>query len=116
MQVLMDLIPTNFVRAFAEGNVAQVVVLAVLVGIATLLLGDEPRERFRAAFDDLARLLRKVADIILMAAPFGIGALMAVTIGRYGAPTRPRRAVYCRRHRGTSRDDRALHDPAQAVL
>jgi Na+/H+-dicarboxylate symporter len=84
-QVLVDLIPTNFVRAFAEGNVAQVVVLAVLVGIATLLLSDEPRERFRATFDDLARLLRKVVDIILIAAPFGIGALMAVTVGRYGA-------------------------------
>ena len=84
-QVLMDLIPTNFVRAFAEGNVAQVVVLAVLVGMATLLLGDEPKQRFSAAFDDLARLLRKVVDIILIAAPFGIGALMAVTVGRYGA-------------------------------
>lgn len=83
-QVLMDLIPTNFVRAFSEGNVAQVVVLAMLVGVATLLLGDEPRERFTAAFNDLARLLRKVVDIILIAAPFGIGALMAVTIGRYG--------------------------------
>jgi Na+/H+-dicarboxylate symporter len=85
VQVLLDLIPANFVRAFAEGNVAQVVVLALLVGIATLLLGAEPRERFRAAFDDLARLLRKIVDIILMAAPFGIGALMAVTVGRYGA-------------------------------
>jgi Na+/H+-dicarboxylate symporter len=84
VQVLIDLIPTNFVRAFAEGNVAQVVVLAMLVGIATLLLGDEPRERFTAAFNDLARLLRKVVDLVLIAAPLGIGVLMAVTVGRYG--------------------------------
>ena len=83
-QVLMDLVPTNFVRAFSEGNVAQVVMLAILVGVATLLVGDEPRERFTAAFNDLARLLRKVVDIVLIAAPFGIGALMAVTVGRYG--------------------------------
>ena len=39
-QVLMDLVPTNVVRAFAEGNVAQVVVLAVLLGVATLLLSE----------------------------------------------------------------------------
>ena len=84
-QVLMDLVPTNVVRAFSEGNVAQVVVLAVLLGVATLLLGEGPRDRFRAAFDDIARLLRKVVDIILIAAPFGIGVLMAVTVGRYGA-------------------------------
>ena len=38
-QVLMDLVPTNVVRAFAEGNVAQVVVLAVFLGMATLLSG-----------------------------------------------------------------------------
>jgi Na+/H+-dicarboxylate symporter len=84
-QVLMDLVPTNVVRAFAEGNVAQVVVLAVLLGVATLLLSEGPRDRFRSAFDDIARLLRKVVDIILIAAPFGIGALMALTVGRYGA-------------------------------
>ena len=84
-QVLMDLVPTNVVRAFAEGNVAQVVVLAVLLGVATLLLSEGPRDRFRSAFDDIARLLRRVVDIILIAAPFGIGALMAVTVGRYGA-------------------------------
>jgi Na+/H+-dicarboxylate symporter len=83
-QVLTDLVPTNFVRAFSEGNVAQVVMLAILVGVATLLVGDEPRERFTAAFNDLARLLRKVVDIVLIAAPLGIGALMAVTVGRYG--------------------------------
>jgi Na+/H+-dicarboxylate symporter len=84
-QVLMDLVPTNVVRAFAEGNVAQVVVLAVLLGVATLLLSEGPRDRFRSAFDDLARLLRTVVDIILVAAPIGIGALMALTVGRYGA-------------------------------
>ena len=84
-QVLMDLVPTNVVRAFAEGNVAQVVVLAVLLGVATLLLDEGPRDRFRSAFDDIARLLRQVVDIILIAAPFGIGALMALTVGRYGA-------------------------------
>jgi hypothetical protein len=84
-EVLMDLVPTNAVRAFADGNVAQVVVLAVLLGVATLLLGDGPRDRFRSAFDDIARLLRRVVDIILIAAPFGIGALMALTVGRYGA-------------------------------
>jgi Na+/H+-dicarboxylate symporter len=85
LQVLLDLVPTNALRAFTEGNVAQLVVLAVLLGIATLLLPAASRDRLRAAFADLAELMRKVVDLILRVAPFGIGALMAVTVGRYGA-------------------------------
>jgi Na+/H+-dicarboxylate symporter len=85
LQILMDLVPTNIVRAFAEGNVAQVVVVAIFLGIATLLLSEGPRDRLREVFADLAELLRKIVNMILVVAPIGIGALMAVTVGRYGA-------------------------------
>ena len=85
IQILMDLVPTNLFQAFAEGDVAQVVVVAVFIGIATLLLPESPRDRLRSAFADLAELFRKLVDLILVVAPYGIGALMAVTVGRYGA-------------------------------
>jgi len=85
IQVLMDLVPENLFQAFAEGDVAQVVVVAVFIGIATLLLPESPRDRLRKAFADLADLFRKFVDLILLVAPYGIGALMAVTIGRYGS-------------------------------
>ncbi len=85
IQILMDLVPTNLFQAFAEGDVAQVVVVAVFIGIATLLLPESPRDRLRTAFADLAELFRKLVDLILVVAPYGIGALMAVTVGRYGA-------------------------------
>jgi len=84
-QVLLDLIPANVFQAFAQGNIAQIVVFAVLLGIATLLLPEAPRDRLRSAFADLALLFRKLIDLILWVAPIGIGALMAVTVGRYGA-------------------------------
>ena len=83
--ILLDLVPTNVFAAFAEGNVAQIVVVAVLLGIATLLLPAEPRGRLCRAYTDLAELFRKLVDLILIVAPYGIGALMAVTVGRYGA-------------------------------
>ena len=83
--VIMDLLPTNAVQAFAEGNVAQIVVLAVLLGITTLFLPTEPRDRLRRVYALVAELFRKLVDVILVGAPIGIGALMAVTVGRYGA-------------------------------
>jgi len=85
VDILLDLIPANPFRAFTEGNVAQIVVLAVLLGITTLFLPGEPRDLLRKGYDALAALFRKLVDLILVVAPYGIGALMAVTVGRYGA-------------------------------
>ena len=83
--VLLDMIPTNLFRAFADGNVVQLVVLALMLGVATMALGDGPRARLATLFEDLARLFRRLVHMILWIAPVGIGALVAVTVGRYGA-------------------------------
>lgn len=83
--ILLELVPTNIFRAFSEGNVAQLVVVAVLLGVTTLFLPPDPRDLLRKGYAAIAELFRKVVDLILVVAPFGIGALMAVTVGRYGA-------------------------------
>lgn len=84
-EVLLGMVPTNAFRAFSEGNVVQIVVIAVLVGVATLMMPSDPRARLAGAYHDLSALLRRLVDLILLTAPLGIGALMAVTVGRYGA-------------------------------
>jgi Na+/H+-dicarboxylate symporter len=63
----------------------QLVVVAVLLGIATLMLSGATRERLTTAYSDVAALFRRLVDLILIVAPLGIAALMAVTVGRYGA-------------------------------
>jgi len=83
--ILLELIPTNVFRAFSEGNVAQLVVVAVMLGVATLFLPVGSRDLLRGAYGALAELFRKLVDGILIVAPVGIAALMAVTVGRYGA-------------------------------
>ena len=83
--VLLGMVPSNVFRAFADGNVVQLVVVAVLLGIATLMLTGSTRDRLSVAFSDLAALFRRLVDLILLVAPLGIGALMAVTVGHYGA-------------------------------
>jgi len=82
--VLLDMIPTNVCRAFADGNVVQIVSLALVLGIATRALGEGPRARRATLFEDLAGLFRRLVHMILWIAPVGIGALVAVTVGRYG--------------------------------
>lgn len=84
-EVLLGLVPTNIFEAFAAGNVVQLVFVSVLLGVATLMLGGPVKERLSQAYQDLAALFRRVVDLILLIAPLGIGALMAVTVGRYGS-------------------------------
>jgi Na+/H+-dicarboxylate symporter len=83
--VLIDLVPTNVFAAFAEGRVAQIVVFAILLGISTLFLPEKTRDALRSGYAIVAELFRKLVDIVLITAPVGIGALFAVTVGRYGA-------------------------------
>ena len=83
--VLLGMVPSNVFQAFAEGNVVQLVLVAVLLGIATLMLTGATRDRLGAVSSDLAALFRRLVDLILVVAPLGIGTLMAVTVGRYGA-------------------------------
>ena len=83
--ILLGMIPTNVFRAFSDGNVVQLVVLAVLLGVATMALRGGARQRLATAYEDLAGLFRRLVHLILWTAPVGIGALVAVTVGRYGA-------------------------------
>src|SRR5690606_13866145 len=84
VDILLDLVPLNIFDAFARGNVAQIVVFAVMAGVATLLLPQDHRERFHAAADMLAELLRNMVDLVMLLGPLGIGALAAAAVGQFG--------------------------------
>ena len=84
MQVIVDLFPENVFRAFSSGNVAQVVVFAIFIGVATLLLPPDQKEKLKSGFVTVAMLLRELVRVVLYFAPIGVGALAAATVGEYG--------------------------------
>ena len=84
MQVIVDLFPANVFHAFSSGNVAQVVVFAIFIGITTLTLPEEQKDKLKNGFVMIASLLRELVRLILYFAPFGVGALAAATVGEYG--------------------------------
>jgi len=80
---LMDIIPDTVAGAFASGNILQVLLLAVLFGIALGLVGKpaEPALRF---FEALTQPVFRVVGILMQAAPIGAFGAIAFTIGKYG--------------------------------
>ncbi len=84
-EVLLGMVPANVFQAMAEGQLAQLVVFAAMLGCASLLLPSEQREPIARFFGLGAAVLRKLVELILVIAPYGVGALAAATAGRYGS-------------------------------
>ena len=82
---LLNIIPTTVTNAFAQGDILQVLLVAILFGLA---LAAIPRNRAIVdACDKIAHLMFAVVGIIMQAAPLGAFGAMAFTIGRYGLKT-----------------------------
>ncbi|RBP93359.1 dicarboxylate/amino acid:cation symporter [Pseudidiomarina tainanensis] len=75
-QVIIDLFPTNPFNAFANGNMLQIIVFALLFGIAMALVG-KPGERVKTLFEDFNEIIMKLVIILMNIAPYGVFALMA---------------------------------------
>jgi aerobic C4-dicarboxylate transport protein len=82
---LMGIIPTTFVGAFTSGEILQVLLLAILVGLALAAFGQG--KTLIAGCDKLAHLMFGVIGLIMQAAPIGAFGAMALTIGKYGLHT-----------------------------
>jgi aerobic C4-dicarboxylate transport protein len=79
-------IPDSVVGAFAEGNVLQVLVFAVLFGIAVNAMGPGGRS-ITAGVEKLSQAMFGVVRIVMYAAPLGAFGAMAFTVGKYGLGT-----------------------------
>ncbi|MCG7531701.1 dicarboxylate/amino acid:cation symporter [Psychrobium sp. MM17-31] len=75
-QVLINIIPSNPIQAMAEGNMLQIIVFALLFGIAITLAGDAGK-RVASVFEDLNEVVMKIVNIIMNLAPYGVFFLMA---------------------------------------
>ncbi|MCF6435146.1 dicarboxylate/amino acid:cation symporter [Pseudoalteromonas sp. MMG022] len=75
-QVIINMFPTNPISAMANGNMLQVIVFALLFGIAMALSG-EPGKRVAKVFDDLNTVVLKLVTILMNLAPYGVFFLMA---------------------------------------
>jgi aerobic C4-dicarboxylate transport protein len=83
---LTNIIPTTLVSALAEGEILQVLFVAILFGIALSLSGD----RAQPVTDLLERLTAvvfRLVGILMRAAPIGAFGAMAFTIGKFGVGT-----------------------------
>jgi len=69
-------VPVNPIEAFASGNLLQIIVFAILVGVALLALGKRA-ERLTLLVRDGADVMIRITEWVMRVAPYGILALVA---------------------------------------
>jgi proton glutamate symport protein len=81
---LEHLVPTSFFDAAAKNEILQVVFFAVIFAVALSKVQGRSKEIVLAGCEGLADVMFKFTMIVMRFAPFGIGAAIAVTVGRSG--------------------------------
>lgn len=78
MDYIVNLVPENVFKAAGDNsNMLQIILLAMLVGMAIVVLGTEKTQAFTALIDATESIILKIIDFIMQVAPIGVFALLA---------------------------------------
>ena len=91
--VIIGIIPTNPIMAMAEGNMLQVIVFAILVGVAIAKSG-EGGARVRATLNDWNDIIMRIVMMLMAFAPIGVFCLMLSLFANMGFSTIEKLIVY----------------------
>lgn len=83
VQILVGLVPANPVAAFAEGNILQIIVFAIALGVSMNLIGEKAAPAVKL-FNSLAEVFYKLTDLVMRFAPIGVFALIAGVVAAHG--------------------------------
>ncbi len=83
VQFLLAIIPNTFVGAFAEGNVLQVLFVAVLSGFALSAMGPSGKP-LTDLIGAATQMFFRIVGLVMWAAPIGAFGAIAFTVGKFG--------------------------------
>ena len=83
VEFLTHIVPTSVVKAFADGDILQIVFFAVLFGVALTAVGSKAAP-LTDVLDKLLQVFFRIVHLIMVVAPIGAFGAMAFTIGNFG--------------------------------
>lgn len=81
--VLLNIIPSNPIKAMAETHTLQVVVFAFFLGISIILSGEKSKD-LKLVIISTTQVMFKMVELVLKIAPYGVFATMSGVIAKYG--------------------------------
>jgi Na+/H+-dicarboxylate symporter len=80
---IVNWFPRNIIESMSNGNILQIIIFAIIIGIALISLGERGKKLVEL-FNVGADLSIKMAEIVISLAPYGIFALMATATSKFG--------------------------------
>ena len=83
VDTLLALIPTNPMDSLVKGDILQIIVFAIFLGIAISMAGEKGKP-VAAFFESFSEVMFKLTEIVISFAPIGVFGLMAWVSASYG--------------------------------
>jgi Na+/H+-dicarboxylate symporter len=81
--LLINIVPTNLFKAMADGDMLQIIVFAVLFGIAINISGASGK-RVTSFLQDFNSVIMKMIMMVMRFAPYGVFCLIAILFAKFG--------------------------------
>lgn len=82
-QVIVDIIPSNPIRAMAQGDMLPVIFFAILIGVSMLMVGKKAKSFVEGA-EVANEIMMKMVTIVMAVAPYAVFALIAKAVSELG--------------------------------
>jgi len=92
-QVMIDIFPTNPIAAMADGKMLQIIVFALLLGVAINHSG-EAGKRLGSNFEDWNTVILNLVTMLMKVAPYGVFALLFTLFAKQGIGAIAELSVY----------------------
>ena len=85
VDLLLDIIPDNPARSIADGKMLQIIFFAMLSGIGLTYISEDKRTVIIQFFAGITDITIKLVHGIMKLAPYGVFALVAYVLAKYGS-------------------------------
>ncbi|GAB3881769.1 dicarboxylate/amino acid:cation symporter [Spirosoma agri] len=85
-EFFLHIVPSNAIKAFADGDIIQVLVFSILFGVGLARMGDVGKPLIQT-FERLSKVFFNILSVVMVLAPLGAFGGMAFTIGKFGLST-----------------------------
>ena len=83
LQIIVDIVPKNIINAMANGDMLAIIFFSVIFGLGVAAIGERGRPVL-AFFQGTADAMFWVTNLVMKFAPFGVFALIGVTVSKFG--------------------------------
>jgi len=84
VDTLINIIPNNPLKSLVEGNMLQIIVFAIFLGIGATIVGEGLGKPFLSFCNSLAEIMYKITEIVMKFAPIGVFGLITPVVAENG--------------------------------